>query len=186
MADKRKEGTIREAVGVFEDEKAFEEAIDELLISGFARREISLVASEHTVEEKLGHQYERAKDIEDDPDIPRTCYVTKESIGAGEGGLIGLPMYIGATVATGMVVASGGTMAAAVTAAALAGGAGGLIGGYLARLLGKHHADLIQEQIDHGGLLLWVRTRDEDYEKRAVEILKKNSGKDVHLHDIPV
>ena len=47
-------------------------------------------------------------------------------------------------------------------------------------------ADLIQEQIDHGGLLLWVRTRDEDHEKRAVDILKKHSGKDVHLHDIPV
>ena len=31
--------------------------------------------------------------------------------------------------------------------------------------------------MDRGGLLLWVRTRDTDDEKRAVEILKKTFGR---------
>jgi hypothetical protein len=76
-------------------------------------------------------------------------------------------------------------MAAAILGAALAGGAGGLIGGIVARLVGDHQAQHVQEQLDHGGLLLWVRTWTPDDEKRAVEILKRHSGRDVHIHSIP-
>jgi hypothetical protein len=46
--------TIREAVGVFHDPASLQEAIDELLSSGFDRAELSLLAGEHAVEEKLG------------------------------------------------------------------------------------------------------------------------------------
>ena len=43
----------------------------------------------------------------------------------------------------------------------------------------------LQEQLDRGGLLLWVRTWDKDREKRAVDILNKHSGHDVHVHGVP-
>ena len=52
--------TIREAVGVFRDPASLQEAIDELLSSGFDRAEVSLLAGEHAVEEKLGHRYRKA------------------------------------------------------------------------------------------------------------------------------
>ena len=80
---------------------------------------------------------------------------------------------------------SGGTLAAGITAAVLAGGAGGLIGSILARWVGDHHAHYLQEQMDRGGLLLWVRTWDAEGERRAVEILRKHSGGDVHVHALP-
>jgi len=32
-------------------------------------------------------------------------------------------------------------------------------------------------------MLLWVRVRDEEHERLAVEILKGHSGRDVHVHD---
>jgi hypothetical protein len=80
---------------------------------------------------------------------------------------------------------SGGTLAGVIAAMALAGGAGGLIGTLLARWIGDHHAHYLQEQMDHGGLLLWVRTRDAEKEKSATEILKKHSSRDVHLHASP-
>ena len=48
------------------------------------------------------------------------------------------------------------------SAAALGGGAGGLVGTWLAKLLGDQRARRLQEQLDHGGLLLWVRTRGAD------------------------
>jgi hypothetical protein len=50
---------VREAVGVFESAEKFQEAIDELMSSGFDRAEISLLASESAVEQKLGHKYKR-------------------------------------------------------------------------------------------------------------------------------
>lgn len=35
----------------------------------------------------------------------------------------------------------------------------------------------------NGGILLWVRTADQDRETLAVKILKGHSGRDVHVHD---
>ena len=40
----------------------------------------------------------------------------------------------------------------------------------------------LQEQLDHGGLLLWVRTWDVDEEERAIQILERHSARDVHVH----
>jgi outer membrane lipoprotein SlyB len=176
--------TLREAVGVFHDPDFLQAAVDQLLSSGFDRRELSLLASERAVEDKLGHRYRRVAELEDDPRVPRTAYVSLESIGDAEGALIGGLMYIGAVVAGGAMVASGGTLAGAFLAAAMAGGAGGLAGSALAKLIDYHHADYLQAQLDKGGLLLWVRTRDREHEQRAKSILERHSGEDVHLHEL--
>jgi hypothetical protein len=55
----------------------------------------------------------------------------------------------------------------------------------LAKWIGDNHAQYLQEQLDHGGMLLWVRTWDSEKEKNALEILQKHSGRDVHLHALP-
>lgn len=185
MPAAQRTGAIREAVGYFENADTLQEAIDDLLSSGFDRAELSLLAAEHAIEEKLGHKYQKVAELEDDPEAARCCYVSTESIGDAEGGLIGAPLYVAATAAAGVILATGGTMAAAIIGAALAGGAGGLIGGILAKLVGDQHALHLQEQLEHGGLLLWVRTWDAADEQRAVQILKKHSGRDVHVHVIP-
>jgi outer membrane lipoprotein SlyB len=176
--------TIREAVGVFHDPDMLQEAIDELLSSGFDRAELSLLAGEHAIEEKLHHRYRKVAELEDDPRVPRTAYISLESIGDAEGGLIGGLMYIGAVVAGGAVVASGGTLAGAFLAAAMAGSAGGLFGSALAKLIDYHHADYLQGQLDKGGLVLWVHVRDPEHEQRAKRILERHSGEDVHVHDL--
>jgi hypothetical protein len=72
-----------------------------------------------------------------------------------------------------------------VVAAALAAGAGAAAGSAFAKLLQYHHADYLAEQLGHGGILLWVRTRNPERESRAVEILGKHSAHDVHVHTIP-
>jgi hypothetical protein len=177
--------TVREAVGIFNSPGDLQGAIDELLSFGFDRAELSLLASRHAVEEKLGHRYEKVSALADDPTVPRAAYVSTEAIGGAEGGLIGGLMYVGAAAAAGAVVTAGGTLAAAIAATVLAGGAGGLIGSILAKLVGDHHAHYLQEQMDSGGLLLWVRTWDAEDEKRAVEILTMHSGGDVHVHALP-
>jgi hypothetical protein len=52
--------TVREAVGVFATPETLQEAIDELMSSGFDRADLSLLASEDAVEAKLGHMYRKA------------------------------------------------------------------------------------------------------------------------------
>lgn len=174
----------REAVGVFHSADALQEAIDELLSSGFDRAEINLLAGAHAVEEKLGHLYERTSEAEDDPEAPRADYVSPESVGDAEGGVIGALMYVPATLAAGAVVASGGTLAAAFTATAAAAGAGALVGTVLAKIIGDHHAEYLHDQLEKGGLLLWVLTPTPAKEARATAILKKHAAGDVHVHGI--
>ena len=177
--------TIREAVAVFDDETTLEAAIDDLMSTGFDRAEISLLADVETVEAKLGHRFTKVADLEDDAAVPRAFYVSKEAIGYGEGALLGGLFYVGAVAAAGAAVAMGATLVAAITAAGLAGGTGGLIGAMLARLLGEHHAHALKEQLDRGGLLLWVHLRDQAHEERALAILRRLSAHDVHVHDLP-
>jgi hypothetical protein len=175
----------REAVAVFEDAETFQAAIDELLSSGFDRSDLSLLAGRHAVAKKLGHALESVVEAEDDPNVPRAAYVSTESVGDAEGALVGGLFYVGAMLAGGAMVASGGTAAGAVVAALLAGGAAGSIGTVLARWLGHHHADYLQQQLDCGGLLLWVNVRDAEHEERALEILSRHSAHDVHVHEFP-
>lgn len=114
--------------------------------------------------------------------MPRAAYVSTEAIGDGQGAVIGTLIYVGAGLLMGPVAAAGGTLAAIAAAAALGGGAGGLAGTWLAQHLGDQRAQHIQKQLDHGGLLLWVRTWDAEQENLAVQILGRHSGRDVHVH----
>ncbi len=174
----------REAVAVFKSVCDLQAAIDDLLSHGFNRAELSLLAREDTVIKELGHAYRKSSELEDDPAAPRVAYVSTETIGDAEGALIGTPLYIAALAAAAAIVVSGGSLAAAIAGATVAGGTGAAIGTVLARLVGKHHAERIEEQLMHGGLLLWVRTWDADDEQRARKILEKHSGEDVHVHSL--
>jgi hypothetical protein len=185
MAEELIGATLTEAVGVFDDAATLEQAIDDLLTAGFDRSELSLLAGEDAVVEKLGHAYAKVSELEDDTSVPRTAYTSREAIAGAEGGIVGALVYIGAVATAGAVVATGGTLAAVLASAALAGTSGGLIGVVLARFVARSHADRIQEQLDHGGLLLWVRTRDQEHERRAVQVLTKHSAHDVHTHQLP-
>jgi hypothetical protein len=178
--------TIPEAVGIFYRNEDLQGAIDELLSSGFHRSELGLLASETAVREKLGDQFKSISALADDPAVPRAAYVSPEAIGEAQGGLIGALVYVGAAAAAGVLGASGGTLAAIIIAVVLAGGTGGLLGSVMAKWLGNHHATYLQDQLDRGGLLLWVRTRHAADEQRAVEILKRHSGGEVHVHALPV
>lgn len=178
-------GTVREAVGVFHDANALEAAVDELLTHGFDRSHLSLLASRQAVEQTLHHRFQKVAELEDDAAVPRVAYISRESIGDAEGGLVGGLMYVGAVAAAGGILASGGVVAGAVLGAILAGGAGGLVGSALARLIDEHHAHYLQDQLDSGGILLWVRTVDAAHEQRAREILERHSAGDVHVHGLP-
>ncbi|RMD62964.1 MAG: hypothetical protein D6826_06125 [Alphaproteobacteria bacterium] len=185
MVDTTVGGSAREAVGVFHDEAALQNAVDELLIAGFDRSSLSLLASARAVEEKLGHEYDKIVEIEDDLTTPRTAFVGRDSRTEGKGAIVGGLAYVGAVGAAGAIVASGGTIGLAILGAAAAGGLGGLIGGILTRFMDRHHAHRLQEQLDRGGLLLWVATHGPEQEARATEILRRCGAEDVHVHDLP-
>src|SRR5579884_2400592 len=69
------EHMVREAVGVFHDSASLQRAVDELLVHGFDRSFLSLMATGDTVERELGHRYRRVEEMADDPHAPHVAYV---------------------------------------------------------------------------------------------------------------
>ncbi len=175
----------REAVGVFHDEPAMQSAVDELLLAGFDRSTLSLLASAHAVEAKLGHKYDKVADVEDDLSVPRAAFIGKDSRVEGEAAAISGLAYVGAIGTVGAIVGTGGTVGLAILGAAAAGGLGGLVGAALARFMDRHHAHYLQDQLDRGGLLLWVSVDGAEREAKVREILEKCGADHVHLHDVP-
>jgi hypothetical protein len=180
----QKSNLFREAVAVFTTADDLQAAVDELLSSGFHRADLSLLAGEDTLNEKLGRGFANVRDLEDDPTAPRSAYISPEAIGDAQGGIVGALMYVGATTAAGAMFVSGGTILGALVVATVVGGAGGVVGALLAKWLGDHHGRYLQAQIDQGGLLLWVRTKDTEAQVRALDILRRHSSRDVHIHSV--
>lgn len=178
MSNADDRGNVEEVAIIFGNAEALESAVDELERSGFDRAAISLLASKDAVIEKLGHIYSRVEELEDDEKVPRKAFVSSASIGDAEGALIGALLYVGAMAAAGAIVMSGGTVATAIAGVAAAGGGGAAIGAILARWVDDVHAQYIQEQIDKGGLLLWVNTGNKEDVQRAVEILRRHSPRE--------
>ena len=176
---------VREAVAVFHDADSLRRAADQLMLEGFDRADLSILASHREVEKKLGHMYEKATEIEDEPRVATQAYVGTDSLTEAKALAVGGLFFVGAVSAAGAVVASGGTIAAALIGAATVGGAGGLMGGLLARFLGEKQAHILNDQLDRGGILLWVRTMDPEHEEKALRILNQESAEDVHVHDMP-
>ena len=177
--------TVREAVGVFHDETALRDAADALMSTGFDRSDLSLLAGDKAVQDKLGHAYTKVQEVEDDPSAPHLAYIGTDSRSEAQGAVVGGLAYVGAVSAVGVIVATGGTILAALAGAAVIGGLGSAVGVVLAKVIGEHHAEALKVQLDKGGLLLWVHTADGAKEEAACEILTRHGAEDVHVHDLP-
>ena len=116
---------VREVAGVLRSRQTLDAVVDALLLAGFDRADIDLMASQKTVVEKLGGLYAPAEELADVQDTPRRAFIAREDIVVPLAGVAGILTYIGATAAALGVVASGGAMALTVAAAAAGGAAGG-------------------------------------------------------------
>ncbi len=177
--------TIRETVALFDDPKRMEDAFVDLQTVGFDHAEISVLANREVIEEQLGRMYPSTAQAAGDPNAPRDAVVQQEVSNEARAAAIGIPAYIGALAAAAGVVATGG-IGAAVAAAVVGGGAGGLLGGVLSQWLGSRRSEYFKDQIERGGILMWVRTPDEASEERARQVLERHGGRDVHAQDLPV
>ncbi|CUH89241.1 hypothetical protein PH5382_03187 [Phaeobacter sp. CECT 5382] len=173
---------IPEAVGVFDSFETQQAAFYDLRAAGFHHSDISLLGSKEAMEEKLGKAYWTSANLEDDPAAPRAHFVSEEAIGELQGAIAGGFFFVGSFIAMAAMLTPASTLAASIAAIAIGGSPSAVIGTLLARRVGQHHKDYYANQISHGGILMWVRTRDKDREDLAVKILKGHSGHDVHVH----
>ncbi len=175
----------REIIGVFHDERALQTAVDELLVAGFDRSAFSLPADCEAVERELGRAYERAAEIGDEGGAPRIHYIGRDSRVEAQGVAIGVPAYVGATLAAALLAAAGAGILIVLAGAAAAGIGSGVAGAALARYIGRHHSRYLEGHLARGGLLLWITVRDDAQERVARSILERNAAEGVHGHELP-
>jgi hypothetical protein len=178
-------GTIREAVGVFAGARDIKDAISELMSSGFKHEEMGLLAGEYTVKQSLGDFYTQTNESAGKKDAPNVAFVAKESFGDTVHAYLGTLFFAGTTVAAGAAVVSaavlGGALLVAVTGAAVM----GAVGAALAAIIHQSDAEHLEQQVEEGHLLLFVRTNGAAQEDQAVRILKNHTPMEVRVVTAP-
>lgn len=174
---------VTEAIGIFHKYDDLEEAINELETNHFGRHEISVRGSDEEVEKRFGRANVRAQSVQDDPYMPSSTDIKKEELGIGQGIIIGMSMLVGviiAVIAQGPLIPPDATSMLAIIAISGLIGAG--IGIVLAKILAKRYKKFFQDQIENGGLLIWVVTSDKMKEVEAKRILNKHGATNVHIN----
>lgn len=174
----------REAVGLFHDAEALKSAADAMMQHGFDRADLSVLSRARTVVERL-YGTQAVAELEDDPKAPTAAYASGDSLTELRAVVVGVPFFIGAVAAGGAIAANDGTLYNATIGALIAGGLAGVLGLLVAWWLGRQHAAYVEAQLEHGGLLLWVRTLTPRHEALACRIMEEHQAADVHLHDLP-
>jgi len=179
-----KNAMIREAVAVFDDPGKLETAVSELQSNGIDRSDLSFLAHASLANPSLANPVpDDSRRLADDPNTPREPAVTDPDIRQARVLGTGLAAAVAGLIAAGFAVATGGVAAAAISAAAAAGGVGAA-STFLGRKLGEDEASFVDAQLERGGVLLWVRTRDADLEHRAIEVLRRYAAS-VRLYSWP-
>ena len=153
---------IREAVASFPDREHFKSAVRALLAGGFEPSDLSVLASHQplsTAEEKSGDLI--AASLSDEL------------------------KYIAPLTVAGIVLVSGGPIAATVAALVGAGLGGAALKELFDDYAGPPHREEFAAALTAGAALLWVRCADSEIELRALRILEESGGGHVHIHGRP-
>jgi hypothetical protein len=100
-------------------------------------------------------------------------------------GFAGSLFFVGTTVASGAIVASAAVLGGALLAAVGSVVALGAIGRALALIIHESDAEYLEEQVEEGHLLLFVRTEDPEREKAALGILSEHGAFDAKIYQAP-
>ncbi len=175
-------GMFKEAVGVFTNVQDLQDCIRTLEGSAFPRHDISVMGQRGELEDVFRQETVDPYKVMDNPHTPRQAPARPEEQTIGASALIGGSAYVGAMALA--LTAGAVAMPAMVGAAVLGAAGGGAIGAILTKLLGDNYNDHIQEQIEKGGLLLWVRTPDEHREMLAKVIMRQHHAQAVHIQEM--
>jgi len=156
---------IREAVASFSDREHFHRAVANLLAAGFDTADLSVLASHDSLAaagEPPAHQ-------------PKLL----------PAGLADEIKYIAPLTVAGIILLSGGPIAAGVAALVGAGLGGAALKELFDDYTAPRHAEDFEAALHAGAALLWVRCEDAQRELTATRILDEAGGRYVHVHGRP-
>jgi hypothetical protein len=164
-----------EIIGVFRDRDAVERAIDTLQSQGIERGQLTILGTADAVRERLGLEVGAPGTANADSQAP----VDKSEEQNMTPLLAGVPAYLGAALAAGATVASGGALAGAAVAALAGAAGGGALGGAAAGLFRGQVEGSYEEQLAKGGILLLVHPRSPEDAETAKSILARHADRQI-------
>jgi hypothetical protein len=158
---------VREAVASFADRAHIHGAVSALLAAGFAPDDLSVLATHDSL------------------DVAGEAGYRKEAHRWLPASLSEEIKYLGPLTVAGIVLLSGGPVAASLAALVAA----GLGGAALKEILDRYsagHSEAFAAALKAGAVLLWARCEDSERELTATRILAEAGGRNVHVHGRPV
>jgi hypothetical protein len=186
---------VREVTGVFPSSPAVDSAVDELLLAGFDRADIDVVAGAESLRKRIGDTPVPAVELAAKPDAPRREFVAPEDTAAVFALCVAVLGCLGAMIGAFSIIGSGGTSAWTLAATGIGGAAGCGLGILIAHGLGWRWTEASRTPAGTDGFILWVRVRTRDREKTARHILSACGADAVrtqesviqkHLDDLPL
>lgn len=159
------------AFAIFPSRSEAEIAVNQLTAAGFSSQDVSVLMADKSGTRDFA--------TEKNTKAPEGT-TTGAGVGGTIGGTIGLLAGIGAIAIPGV----GPLIAAGPIMATLAGlGVGGAVGGVVGALIGmgipEYEAKRYEGRVKHGGILLSVHCDNNDWVKRAEEILRRTGAEDI-------
>jgi hypothetical protein len=158
----------REAVASFADRTHFRRAVDDLLAAGFAPSDLSVLGAHASLDAAGPLAGARP---EKHPWLPSSLSEEMK--------------YLGPLTVAGIIVLSGGPIAAGIAALVGAGLGGAALKEVLDRYTAGHHSEEFAAALHAGAVLLWARCEDSERELSATRILEGAGGSNVHIHGRP-
>ena len=179
-------GTPPAIVAALDDRDDLERALDGLQQAFVDRSQLSILARQETMTEKLSGLFQADLSMPSDREadsrgevnersaegLKRTPLTEKAEVGNAMGILTSIPAYIAAVLAAGAVALTGGTILGITAAAVAAGGGAGLLGGVAAKGMSDRVDASFDEELKRGGILLQVSPRNDDEATKAREVLR--------------
>lgn len=175
---------VREVVAVFADGAQLHMAVDALRAIGLQNDQLGLLATETSVKASLGDFYDHTNMAFDPAKAPVKAFVDKNSGQAEQSSFGGSLFFVGTSGAMGAVVASSAIFGGALLGAVSGVVAVGVIGALVGKIIHQSDADYLQEHLDSGHILLFVRVLTGDTESDIKRVLNEFSAEPVRMYEI--
>ena len=176
---------VREVAGVFHSSAVLDAAVGSLLLAGFDRADIDVIASPDKVRERLGPVEVHPEELPDIPQLPRQPMFERDDIANSKVVWTSTTASFAAVMAAFVVLYNGGSVTRTIIAALLAGAiCGGVTALVVTWLLEGDDVKAFEPLMEARGLVLWVRVHSPEQEDKAQEILLSHGGKAVRVHEI--
>ena len=169
-----------EIVGIFRDKEGLEKAINELESLNFEGHQINILGSNKEMKKIYGTSRVSPELLQDDPDDSKGDRLRSAERIIGSTATIGVSTYVGGCLGAMIGYGSSNQFGVGITVLGAIFGAG--VTTSINYFLRTKHLKKIKNQIDTGGMPLWVQTTDKTKQEKAVNVMRKHGAYDVHAN----